>query len=408
MKIEVYSPTIRRKEMDAVLTAMVEEKIGPGEKNRLLIQTAKEHLRFDYALALRSPAVALHLALKSLLRSEASDNANSGQAVLISALSPRYYLQVIEDLHLVPLYCDVSFDFPCISRETIENAIASKPADLKICAVVLHHTLGFIPDVPAIAELGFPVIEDISQSYGSWIKIKSKDTADDDIAINSSDAAENMQGNQKDKEDSASASANAAAAAKQAAGKLQPSGQLQPAFGGIFCILGLEERDMLTSGGGALLFAMNRRDGLLLRNYAGIADEYCLPDINAALAVVQFRESYRNIEKRHEVARVYTRASLSLTTKTRHKRFITLVDDEYNNYSFPLVLETGLKDVIAYARKKEIILESAFEYTPAGMGLSRNCPASNSLALRTVLFPLYPRLRSQDAERVYRLILTLP
>src|SRR5215469_13635931 len=104
MKIEVYSPTIRRKEMDAVLTAMVEEKIGPGERNRLLIQTAKEHLHFDYALALRSSAVALHLALKSL-------NVSPGQAVVISALSPRFFLQVIDDLRLTPLFCDVSMDF---------------------------------------------------------------------------------------------------------------------------------------------------------------------------------------------------------------------------------------------------------------------------------------------------------
>ena len=42
MKIEVYSPTIRRKEMDAVLTAMVEDQIGPGERARLLLQTAKD------------------------------------------------------------------------------------------------------------------------------------------------------------------------------------------------------------------------------------------------------------------------------------------------------------------------------------------------------------------------------
>ena len=80
MKIEIHTPTIRRKEMDAVLTAMVEEKIGPGERSRLLIQTAKEQLRFDYALALRSPIVALHLALKAL-------DVKAGQGVIISALS---------------------------------------------------------------------------------------------------------------------------------------------------------------------------------------------------------------------------------------------------------------------------------------------------------------------------------
>ena len=31
--IQTYSTTIRRKEMDAVLTCMVDERIGPGELN---------------------------------------------------------------------------------------------------------------------------------------------------------------------------------------------------------------------------------------------------------------------------------------------------------------------------------------------------------------------------------------
>ncbi|MCL2243909.1 MAG: DegT/DnrJ/EryC1/StrS family aminotransferase [Treponema sp.] len=369
MKIEVYSPTIRRKDMDAVLTAMVEEKIGPGERNRLLIQTAKEQLHFDYALALRSPAVALHLALKAL-------NARSGQAVIISALSPRYYYQVIDDLHLTPLFCDVTYDFPCMNRETIENAILNKPDNLEVCAVVLHHALGFLPNAASAAELGIPVIEDISLSYGSQFK----------PASNNEETA--SAGDSKEK-------------------KKNPGPQLSTVssrFQGVFCILGLEERDILTSGGGALLFAMNRKDGSLLRNFSAIPDEYCLADINAALAVVQFKELQRNIIKRREIAQVYTQASL----RTRHKRFIPIAEDEYNNYSFSLVLETGLKDVISYARKKEIIIESAFENTIAGVGMSSNCSVSNSLALRTVMFPLYPRLRSQDAERVSRLIMTLP
>jgi len=347
MKIEVYSPTIRRKEMDAVLTAMVEEKIGPGERNRLFIQTAKEQIHFDCALALRSPAVALHLALKAL-------NIGSGKAVVISALSPRYYFQVIDDLQLTPLFCDVACDFPCMSREMIEKTIADKSASVNVGAVVLHHALGFIPDTAGISELGFPVIEDISQSYGSWIKSLEKNET--------------------------------------------------PLVHGSFCILGLEERDMLTSGGGALIFAMNKKDGALLRNFTGIADEYCLPDINAALAAVQFRELQRNMERRNEIAGIYAQASL----RTRHKRFIAKSEDEVNYFSFSLVLETGLKDVIAYAKKKEILLENAFEKTIAGSSTLENCPVSNSLALRTVLFPMYPRLRSSDVERVSRLIMTLP
>jgi len=392
MKIEVYSPTIRRKEMDAVLTAMVEEKIGPGERSRLLIQTAKEHLHFEYALALRSPAVALFLALKAL-------DVKPGQTVVLSALSPRYYLQVLRDLHLTPLYCDVTYDFPCMSRDLIENTIAKKKEaiaeqasiagqinvetnsentapSLEIAAIVLHHCLGFVPDTAGIAEIGIPVIEDISQSYGFWMKLDAK--------------KEEANSDEKTKKED-----------KSSDSRLPTPNSLSS---GVFCILGLEERDMLTSGGGALLFAMNRKDAALLRNFAGIADEYCLPDINSALAVVQFKEVQRNLLRRRDIANVYVQSSL----RTRHKKFISNNENEYCNYAFSIILETGLKDVIAYAKKKEIVLENAFSNTIAGAALADNCSVSNSLVLRTVLFPLYPRLSSKDAERVCRLIMTLP
>jgi dTDP-4-amino-4,6-dideoxygalactose transaminase len=350
MKIEVYSPTIRRKEMDAVLTAMVEDKIGPGERARLLVTNAREQLRFDYCLSLRSPAIALSLALKAL-------NLEDGQGVIISALSPRYYKQVIEDLRLTPLYGDVSASFPCLGRKTVETVLKAQSggqnsgAPVPRC-VVVHHTLGYVPDMAAITELGLPVIEDVSQSCGSV-----------------------------------------------------PAEGIEPVYG-TFTILGLEERDMLTSGGGALLYAMNRRDGSVLRNFGDLPPEFCLPDLNAALAAVQFREAAKNLEKRKEIAQVYTQSSL----RTRHKRFISREESEYNNYAFPLILETGLKDVTAYARKKEITVESAFAGTLAGAGLvdAGLCPESYSLSLRTVLFPLYPRLRSQELERVSKLIVTLP
>jgi dTDP-4-amino-4,6-dideoxygalactose transaminase len=327
--------------MDAVLTAMVEEKIGPGERCKFLIQTVKEQICFDYALALRSPVVAFHFALKAL-------NAKPGQAVIISVLSPRYCIQALEALQLKPLFCDVSFDFPCISSGGVEKLIAGSD----VCAIVAHHTLGFIPDTSAILEFGIPVIEDISQSYGSWFLAE------------------------KEKEET-------------------------PLKGKLF-ILGLEERDMLTSGGGALLFAMNRGDGSLLRNFSNLPGEYCLPDINAALAITQFREIYRNLQKRNEIARIYLKSSL----RTRHKRFVPLTD--YNNYSFPLVLEAGLKDVVAYAKKKEIAVENAFENTAAAARPCKDCPVGNSLSLRTVVFPMHPGLHSAEVERVSKLIMTLP
>ncbi|AEF81969.1 DegT/DnrJ/EryC1/StrS family aminotransferase [Leadbettera azotonutricia] len=343
MKIEVYSPTIRRKEMDAVLTAMVEDKIGPGEQGKLLSQIAREKLKFDYCLPLRSPAMALHFALKAL-------GIEDGKAVAVSALSPRYYAQVLEDLRLKPLYCDVLPSASFMGRETIEKAIAAKPEGLDVRAVVLHHTLGYAPDTASIAELGLPVIEDNSQSYGTV-------TAE------------------------------------------VPAGST-----GVFTIMGLEERDMLTAGSGALLYAASRRDASVLRNYAELAPEFGLPDMNAAMGVVQFRESAKNLEKRREIARIYTQSAL----RTRHKRFVQGDNSEYNNYAFPLILETGMKDVKAYAKRKDIAVESAFDNTLIALVPPEACQEAYSLSLRTALFPLHPRLTASEIEKVSKLILTLP
>jgi len=349
--------------MNAVLTAMVEDRIGPGEQAKLLVQTAREKIKFEYCIALRSPAIALYMALNTL-------GLEKGRGVLISALSPLYYVRVIEDLGLVPIYCDVNSSSACMTREKAEKALSSKKEELNVGCVILHHTLGYIGDGYGIAELGLPLIEDCSQCYGTFLEERGEGPV------------------------------------------------AQPGTAGIYTILGMEERDMLTSGGGALLYSMNRRasrpketnqpqdsrsqDSKSIDN---LPPEFGLPDMNAALAVVQFREAEKDLSKRREIANLYTQAAL----RTRHKRFI-LSDSEYNNYAFPLILETGVKDVKAYARRKEISVESAFENTPVacGMAAPEQCPEAYSLSLRTVLFPMYPRLGKADAGKVAKLILTLP
>jgi dTDP-4-amino-4,6-dideoxygalactose transaminase len=364
MKIEVYSPTIRRKEMDAVLTALVEDKVGPGEHAQNLVRIAKERLQFDYCLALRSPATALFLALSAF-------NLERGQGVVVSALSPRYYKQVIEDLGLAPIYADVAPSSASVGPETIEAARSRQGGPIARC-IVLDHTLGYVPDMAALLDLGLPVIDDRSRSYGSLALERPLGPA-------------------------------AAAAAESAADKPPPE---MPYRSGALSILGLEEKDLLTAGGGALLYAMNRRDAAALRSYADLPREYALPDMNAAMAVVQFREATRNLEKRKEIANAYIQASL----RTRHKRFAQNDSYEYNNYAFSLVLEAGMKDVMAYAKKRDIAVENALEDTLMGAGLvpAGLCPEAYSLSLRTALFPLYPRLSGPEIEKVAKLIMTLP
>ncbi|MFQ3578843.1 MAG: hypothetical protein SNJ71_01720 [Bacteroidales bacterium] len=69
-----------------------------------------------------------------------------------------------------------------------------------------------------------------------------------------------------------------------------------------------------------------------------------------------------------------------------------------------------MKDVITYANKKEIKVELAFmdSIVSHNEDIQRFCPVAYSLSLRTVLFPLYPRLTGKQVEAVAKVLATLP
>jgi dTDP-4-amino-4,6-dideoxygalactose transaminase len=368
--------------MHAVLSALVDEKIGPGELSAQLAQAAKEKLGFHHCLTLRSPAYALQLSLQLL-------DLRPGDAVLVSALSPEYYSRVLADLGLRSVIADVTQASPTLDAASIEAAMSVAAVPVK--AIVLHHCLGFLADVASVLALGVHVIEDMSAGVGSGFA--AADEAGSVAAAAEAGSAPGGGGGVGCESGGASAAQNAAH--------------------GVFTILGLEEHDMITAGGGALLYAQNKRDAALLANRGKLPPEYALPDMNAALAAVQLKELSRSLSRRGEIAGIYSQAAL----KGRHGIFVR---DEgpsgggggiaYNNYAFPLILETGMRDVKAYAAKKGVDVELAFGNTLAGSGIvePEKCPIAYGLSLRTALFPIYPRLGAKDAETVARVISTIP
>lgn len=154
----------------------------------------------------------------------------------------------------------------------------------------------------------------------------------------------------------------------------------------------------------------------LTENLPGIQ---MLPDINAALALVQVKEFKRNEAVRKEIFNLYNRAIMVGKNKT----FVR--DMEYGStaYSFPVILNSGFKDVKQYAAKKEIEIVSAFSDSVIGV-LEKlkenlleeqkldydysNCKTAKSLYLRTALFPLYPRLSRSQVEKISKVLGTLP
>jgi len=327
--------------MDAVLTCMVAEKIGPGEMNQKLVQLVRESFLVDGAGAFRSASIAFHYALVALDLPKES-------GIIISALAPAWHYQSIQQLGYVPIVIDVDPDTALITPAGVEEAI-QKGGRL----LLLHETLGFLPDMTALLAFNIPIVEDLSQSLGSNLSEKA-------------------------------------------------AGQF-----GVFSILGLEEWDFLTAGGGAILTAPNRRESIVLKKLieeAPVTD--ILPDINCALAFVQLKEMNRNIALRQDIHSMYVRSLL----QGRHKTIIQQGEGNAAIYSFPVILSSGYKEVKQYVNRKEIEIELAFNGSvTAKLGETlEGCINAKSLLMRCVLFPLYPRLGSANAAKIAKVLATLP
>lgn len=350
--IQTYSTTIRRKEMDAVLTCMVDEKIGPGEINSRLIQTTKEFFKCDGCVALRSPAIALKYIFQAL-------NLEQNSKVMISALAPAWQYQALCSLGMIPVVLDVQETNGLISIENIQKAIEEGSRVL-----IFHETEGILPDYESLSQLGITVIEDISSSAGSSLKIDDDDGNESKI--------------------------------------------IQAGSFGVYTILGLEERDVITAGGGAILMAPGRREWIVLKRFvdeAPLTD--LLPDINCALAWVQLKEFSRNEKSRKEIFGMYQHACLI----GRHKLFARELDEGSTISSFAIILNSPFKDVKQFAAKKDIEIKLAFENSVISLmqeELSERCIHAKSLLLRTAHFPLYPRLTKNEVAKIVKVLNSLP
>ena len=349
--IQTYSTTIRRKEMDAVLTCMVDEKIGPGELNTRLIQQVKESIKCDGAVALRSPAIALKYALLAL-------DIERDSKIMISALAPSWQYQELINLGFEPVVLDVEETTGLVSAEIVQEATKEGGKVL-----ILHETAGILPDIEAILELGIPVIEDISQSFGSSIPQKDENGIE--------------------------------------------VGRTKAGLMGIYTIMGLEERDVVTAGGGAILMAPGRREWIVLKKFTDEAPETdLLPDINAALAWVQLKEFNKNEKSRKEIFGLYQHACMM----GRHKMLVRDMEEGSTMSCFPLVLTSSVKDVKQYTAKKDIEIQLAYSKSVISLNdeLAQKCIHAKSLFLRCVHFPLYPRLTHNEVAKIVKVLGSLP
>jgi perosamine synthetase len=272
---------------------------------------------------------------------------SEGDTVAVPALAPAYYAGVLAARRLVPLFVDSLPE----GTEADLSAIASLEPRPK--AFIQYDVLGRLPDPEAVDALGIPVIEDMSTALGAY-------------------------------------------RGERRAGSL-----------GRVAVLGLEPDSIVTSGGGAILLAFGKREGTVLRNLAEAIDpEVRMTDYNAALGLAQLRDLESAIERRRELAGLFQQS----LARTRHRMIPQGGEGECGYWALPVSIASSVKDVMAYAKKKDLDSVYAFERSFVGMGLVPEgaCPNARSLAMRCLLFPLHQRIGASAAQKIAKVLASLP
>jgi len=272
----------------------------------------------------------------------------SGSRVILSPLSPGVYIDVFKDRGIIPLFADVDPLSAIMDKAKVENLLENN-----VDAILLHCPLGVVGEMDYFSSLGIPLIEDISENFGAQF---------DDNKCGS--------------------------------------------FGNI-TIFSMEPDKILTCGGGTAVFVKSKllSDSLsVICNSYG--DEIFLSDINASLALAQFKNIDEIIKKRKELGRIF----LSALNKTEHKTLKTSEGSTMVNFSFPVLLNGQMKEVKSYVMKKNIEPRKAFIRTALDIHDNKEniCPIASGLIMRSLLFPLYPSLGKKNAEMISKVISTLP
>lgn len=355
--IPLFRPTIRRRQMHAVLECLVSEEIGPGTLARRLAREVAAALRLAGGVALADYGAALGAALRAVTAGAGSRH------VLVPALAPLAYVQAAERLGLVPLLIDVDPESGALSRAALQRLMAYRPQ-----AAVACHGVGQPGGADALRELGLPLVEDVTAALPGF-------------------------------------AAPQAAAAAPAAG---PAGAV--------VVVGLGAHAALAAGSGGLVLARARRDRRLLDAYPRDRGGEELPDVNAALALAQWQERAASRARCAELAARF-RAALA---RCRHR---TLPETAAPGHLFPVLVADGMRAVRRYAARHRVETRLAYDdcaltrvAAPAAANGAAPPPAdplhrldgARELARRCLLFPLYPALTDGAANRIAKVLATLP
>lgn len=329
--------------MDAVLQTMVDERIGPGERK-------KEFLRqFQAFVDITGGGIALRSYVDALKTALQLIGVTAGSLVAASVLSPSVYAKVASDLGATLLLGDIDPNTGCLSEDQARSLVNQGAT-----AILLHEPSGMIPYQADFSSLGVKVVEDVSQSLGSVY------------------------------------------------------GDSKAGGWGDIVVCAFEEDGIVSTAGGAAVVFSDTAYRQPLKEIFGDERIYQeLPDMNAALGIIQISTIETQLARRKELYKLFRQSLL----KTQHKLFgIGNIDFEPNGYRFSVVLDSKVDDVVKFATKYQVSSARSFEGCIGEPYQDRFdlFPAAIPSILRGLSFPIYPFLSGTDVEMLMKVISHLP
>lgn len=335
--IKFYKPSLFRKDMDAVLQTMVDEKIGPGERKKQFVSSFCTLIGKKYGLALRTYNDMISISLSAL-------GVKEGDSVILSVLTPRIYLDVLKNNGIKPILVDVD-DAMMVNAEKAKDYLDVAKA------IIYYEPLCQVPSsFEAIKELNLPIIEDISESIGS---VHSENKA----------------------------------------------GML-----GDIVICATEEDDIISTGGGAVALLNSEERFEEMKKSLGQSSSYLeLPDMNAALGVVQLSSLENLITRRNHIFKVYQQAVM----KSKCKMFGSgSIDFFSNGAGFSVIVNSRPDEAAEFAKKYQITVKKTFAHAIGARYQDRFDLYPNAIAplTRAISFPLYPFLSNVDIDTIQKVL----
>ena len=336
--------------MDAVLQTMVDEKIGPGERKR-------EFLKLFSLFTGQKDGIALRSYLDVIMAALSAAGVSEGDSVIISVLSPKIYLEAMRRMGVHPVIVDTD-EYGLMDAEDAARSLKDG-----VRAVLYFEPVCQIPrSFENIKAVGLPVIEDITESIGSTYGDETED------------------GEEQDEE------------------------FCKAGMGGDIVIAALEEDGIISTGGGAVAVSKSQEIIERLRKQAELGSPYVdLPDMNAALGIVQLSKIDTLLERRRSIYQTYLQAQRKSDTKLFGSASPLF---SANGFGFSVIVNARPDDAIEFSRKYSVSCRRTFTGSVGYRYQDKYDRYPNAIAFitRAISFPLYPFLSKADLETIQRVI----